>query len=344
MRLALGYVPLIDAAPLVVAVEGGFLAAEGLAADLVREPSWATLRDKLALGHLDGAHMLAPLALASALGISGPETELVVPLGLNLNGNAVTVSRDLWAAMTAEAGDLQDLDDDLDAVARAFAAAARTRAEAGRPLTLGTVHPFSSHTYQLRLFAARGGLDLDAATRMVVIPPPWIAEALRSGQIDGFCAGSPWNSVAVAQGYGRIAAFGCDLAPDCPEKVLALPGYAAAGSAPLVRAVRRAGRWCADPENHGELADLLARPRYLGIDPALIRRALAGTVTVDPDGTTRSTPCFVVFGEAAERPRPAQADWLLDRMAEADQIELTPAATARARAVYRPDLCEAAGD
>ncbi len=205
------------------------------------------------------------------------------------------------------------------------------------------MHPFSSHTYQLRLFAARGGLDLDAATRMVVIPPPWIAEALRSGQIDGFCAGSPWNSVAVAQGYGRIAAFGCDLAPDCPEKVLALPGYAAAGSAPLVRAVRRAGRWCADPGNHDELAGLLAQPRHLGIDPALIRRALAGTVTVDPDGTTRRAPRFVMFGEAAECPRRAQADWLLDRMAEADQIELTPAVTARAGAVYRPDLCEAAG-
>ena len=288
MRLALGYVPLLDAAPLIVAVEGGFTAAEGLAADLVREPSWATLRDKLALGHLDGAHMLAPLALASALGISGPETDLAIPLGLSLNGNAVTVSRALWAAMAAESREIetqevesqeiesQEIDGahrdfaDLDSVARAFARVARARAGEGRPLTLGTVHPFSSHTYQLRLFAARGGLDLDAATRMVVIPPPWIAEALRTGQIDGFCAGSPWNSVAVAQGYGRIAAFGCDLAPDCPEKVLALPGYAAAGSAPLVRAVRRAGRWCADPENQRELASLLAQPRHLGIDPALI--------------------------------------------------------------------------
>ena len=365
MRLALGYVPLLDAAPLIVAVEGGFTAAEGLAADLVREPSWATLRDKLALGHLDGAHMLAPLALASALGISGPETDLAIPLGLSLNGNAVTVSRALWAAMAAESREIesqevesqevesqeveaQEIDGahrdsvDLDTVARAFARVALARAGEGRPLTLGTVHPFSSHTYQLRLFAARGGLDLDAATRMVVIPPPWIAEALRTGQIDGFCAGSPWNSVAVAQGYGRIAAFGCDLAPDCPEKVLALPGYAAAGSAPLVRAVRRAGRWCADPENQRELASLLAQPRHLGIDPALIGRALAGAVVVDPEGTERSAPRFVVFGAEAERPAPAQADWLLARMGEADQIVPTPALAERARAIYRPDLFEAA--
>ncbi len=335
MRLALGYVPLVDAAALIVAVEGGFAAAEGLAVDLVREPSWATLRDRLALGHLDGAHMLAPLALASTLGISGPETRLAVPLALNLNGNAITVSRPLWAAMRPE-------DESLDTVARAFARVARGRVEQGAPLTLGTVHPFSSHTYQLRLFAERGGLDLDGTARMVVIPPPRIAEALREGHIDGFCAGSPWNSLAVEDGYGRIAALGCELARDCPEKVLALPAYAASTSGALVRAVHQAGRWCARAENHEELARLLARPDHLGIAPTLVRRVLAGTVVVDPDGTRRDAPDFVLFGASVERPRPAQVDWLLDRMAAAGQIVPTPELNARAHALYRPDLYDAA--
>jgi len=335
MRLALGYVPLVDAAALIVAVEGGFAAEEGLRIDLVRESSWATLRDKLALGLLDGAHMLAPLAIASALGISGPETRLAVPLGLNLNGNAVTVSRPLWSAMDPGS-------EDLDIVARAFGRVARDRAGQGRPLTLGTVHPFSSHTYQLELFAARGGLDLEAAVRMVVIPPPRIAEALQAGHIDGFCVGSPWNGLAVEAGYGRIAAFGCEIAPDCPEKVLALPADAAAASVGLVRAVSRAGRWCADPRNHDDLALLLASPHHLGIAPALVRRALAGTVVVDADGTRREAPDFVSFGVAVERPRIAQVDWFLERMAAAGQITLTPALTERARALYRPDLYDGA--
>jgi NitT/TauT family transport system ATP-binding protein len=192
------------------------------------------------------------------------------------------------------------------------------------------------------MFAARGGLDLDAATRLVVIPPPWIAEALQSGQIDGFCVGSPWNSVAVAEGYGRIAALGCELAPDCPEKVLALPAYAAETCAALVRAVRRAGHWCAAPENRRELASLLAHPSHLGIDPGLVHRALAGTVVIDPDGTERRAEQFVVFGAGAERPRPGQAEWLLDRMAAAGQILPNPTLAARARAIYRPDLYAAA--
>ncbi len=335
MRLALGYVPLVDAAPLVVAVEGGFTAREGLAVDLVCAPSWATLRDKLALGHLDGAHMLAPLAIASALGISGPQTRLAVPMALNLNGNAVTVSLPLWAAMAPEAGD-------VETVARAFARLATERAAAGRPLTFGTVHPFSSHSYQLRLFAARGGLDLDRAVELVVIPPPQIAEALRHGRIDGFCVGSPWNSVAVAEGYGRIAAFGSAIRPDCPEKVLALPDYALAASAPLIRAVRRAGEWCAAPENRPELARLLADPRHLGVDPALILRALEGRVIVDPDGTQQHDARYVVFGAGAGRPAPDQADWFLDQMEAGGQIRATPAQRVAARALYRPDLYDAA--
>lgn len=335
MRLALGYVPLIDAAALIAAVELGFTAAEGLSVDLVREPSWATLRDKLALGHLDGAHMLGPLAIASGLGISGPQTRLVVPMALNLNGNAITVSLPLWQAMRAAGGDVASL-------ARAFAVAAKARATAGRPLTLGTVHPFSTHTYQLRRFAALGGLDLERTTRMVVIPPPQIGEALRRELIDGFCAGSPWNSVAVAEGYGRIAVLGSELIADCPEKVLALPAGEAQAGLPLVRALRRAGRWCSDPHNRATLATLLAHEAHLGVDASLVERALAGDPIVDRDGSTRHDSRFIVLDEAAQRPRDTHLDWFLEQMQTTSQLTITPDLRTRAQAIYRPDLFDAA--
>ncbi|MCJ2130278.1 CmpA/NrtA family ABC transporter substrate-binding protein [Methylobacterium sp. E-045] len=335
MRLALGYVPLVDAASLIAAAELGFARAEGLTLDLVREPSWATLRDKLAVGHLDGAHILAPLAIASTLGLSGPQTRLCVPMALNLNGNAVTVSRPLWDAMEAA-------DDEVDTVAAAFARIARRRAREGRPLTLGTVHPFSSHTYQLRIFAERGGLDLDTDTRLVVIPPPQIAEALRRELVDGFCVGSPWNSVAVAEGYGRIAVLCSELVPGCPEKVLALPESEAPRCAPLVRALDRAGRWCADPGNGVELAALLAREAYLGTSAPILARAITGDVVVDPGGRRRRDPHFALFGEAAHRPDPAHADWFIDQAQRAGQLASSDDLLADARAVYRPDLFDAA--
>lgn len=335
MRLQIGYVPLVDAAALIAAVELGFAAAEGLRLDLVPEPSWATLRDRLALGHLDGAHMLAPLAIASSLGISGVQTDLIVPIALNLNGNAITVSLPVWEEMAAEAQDVTSL-------ARAFALVAERRAASGRPLTLGTVHPFSSHTYQLRRVAGRGGLDIDRRARLVVIPPPQIAEALRRELIDGFCVGSPWNSVAVAEGYGRIVVLGSELIRDCPEKVLALPASEAATCLPLVRALRQAGLWCADPANIPELAALLARRTYLDVDPVLVRRALQGDVLVGADGASRRDDRFVLFGPEAQRPRPDHADWCLEEMRRAGQLDLTPALAKAAEAIYRPDLFDAA--
>ncbi|UMY16116.1 ABC transporter substrate-binding protein [Methylobacterium organophilum] len=335
MSLVVGYVPLADAAPVIAAAERGFARAEGLTITLSQEPSWATLRDRLALGHLDAAHMLAPLAIASALGRSGPQADLCVPMALNRNGNAITLSNPLWAEMAPAS-------ESLDDVAQAFAGIARARAEEGRPLTIGTVHPFSSHSYQLRLFAERGGLDLRRALRLVVVPPPNTVEALKRGIIDGFCVGAPWNSIAVEAGIGRIAALGCAIVPDCAEKVLALPASEAEAGLALVRAVHRAGIWCADPGNRTELAALLADRAGLGPDAALLARVLAGALTVDAGGTTWSEPAYLRLGAETHRPEPDQARWLVEQMAACGQIEMTADVTQRATALYRPDLFAAA--
>jgi two-component system, oxyanion-binding sensor len=328
MRLHIGYVPLCDAAPLIAAHEFGFARAEGLDLDLAPEPSWATLRDRLALGHLDAAQMLAPLALASGLGLSGPPAELTVPLGLSLNGNAVTVTNALWAAMAPEG-------DDLDAVSAALGRAARERAEAGRPLTLGTVHPFSCHTYQLRLLAERGGFEMELV-RLVVVPPQHSVEALGRGIVDGFCAGAPWNGVAVAAGIGRVAALGRDLAPGTPEKVLAVSRRHDGATLPLVRAVARAGLWCAEPENRAALAHRLARRPYLDLDAELIGRTLAGDLTVG--ATPRRVPDYIRFGAEAQAPRPEHLRWLLAQMRAAGQIPPGADLEPVAQALYAPDI------
>lgn len=337
MRLHLGYVPLCDAAPLIAAAEMGFARAEGLEIELSAEPSWATLRDRLALGYLDAAHMLAPLALASALGLSGPPSDLTVPLSLSLNGNAITLSDGLWEAMALseeEAGD-------LDAVARAFARVAGARRAAGRPLTLGTVHPFSCHTYQLRLFCARGGIAL-SVPRVVAMPPQYSVEALSRGIVDGFCAGAPWNSVAATAGLARIAALGCEIAPDCPEKVLAIPARLGEATLPLIRAVARAGLWCARPENLTELSHRLARRSYLGIDAGLVARCLAGDLVLNGAGHRRQAPDYIRLDAAAQAPDHGHVRWLVAEMTAAGQMPPGSDLLAAARSIYRPDLFAAA--
>jgi two-component system, oxyanion-binding sensor len=335
MKIRLGYVPLTDAAVVVAAAEKGFAAAEGLDIELSREASWATLRDRLALGHLDGAHILAPLACATVLGLSGPRAALAAPVVLNLNGNAVTVSNALWAEIAADGGpgSLPDL-------ARRLVAATRRRAQDGRALRLGTVFPFSSHTYQLRCLMALGGARLEEVAEVAVVPPPHMVEALRRGTIDGFCVGAPWNSIAVNLGLGRIAALGCDLVPDCPEKVLAMPvamAESAAGRA-LVRALRRAAAWCGDPGHHGELARLLASDRHLGLDGGVIRRTLEGRLVLAAGAPERVEPRYLLLGDAIGRPDPAHEAWIRAAMVEAGQAD----ARRPPAGLYRPDLYDAA--
>ncbi len=336
----MGYIPLTDAAVLIAAAELGFAAQYGLTIRLQREASWATLRDKLVLGHVDAAHLLAPLAIATRLGLPpGPMSPLVAPFALNLNGNAVTVSSVLWSALEIEdnAGVMR--------VAEALERLVRRRRLAGEePLTFATVFPYSTHTYLLRSFLRMGGIDPDADLRITVVPPPFMVEALESGAVDGFCVGSPWNSVAVQARRGRIVALGCEIVADAPEKVLAWPEgrIPAATAAALLQALTEAGAWCAAPENRTELASLLAAERHLGVPAQLIMRSLEGRLALGPSGPDRLAPLYLRFGGTTHRHSLDQGRWIYGRMVEAGQLTPNPDHERALAALYRPDSFEAA--
>ena len=191
--LRLGYIPLTDCLPLVVAREQGFFAAQGLTVELSCEASWANIRDKVIIGQLDGAQMLAPMLLASSLGIGGLRKPMVTAFSLGLNGNAITVSNSLFSALRQHARADTPL-----AAAQALAAVVRERRERGRePLVLATVFPFSSHNYLLRYWLSAGGIDPVSDIKLVALPPQQMVDNLRLEHIDGFCVGEPWNSCAV---------------------------------------------------------------------------------------------------------------------------------------------------
>jgi len=340
-----GFIPLIDAAALIVAADRGFAAEEGLRLELVREVSWANVRDRLMLGQFDAAHMLAPLAIAATLGSDNAKVEMTAPLALGLNGNAVVVSAALHAQIAAVAtGDPTDPAVSGAALAQVIAA---RRKQDREPLVLGMVFPFSSHNYQLRLWMAAAGIDPDRDVRLVVLPPPYMADALAKGQLDAFCVGAPWASVAVSEGTGRILHFGVDLVARCPEKVLAFRSDWAAANLRtmqrLVRACTRAAAWCAVPEHRGELARLLASPQRLGVAPETIAQILESRLVVAPDGSTRAHGGFFILdGCAALRPDPRHALWLYAQMVRWRQVEHSAAAAQAAAKVYRPDMFDAA--
>ncbi len=340
--LRIGFIPLVDAAPLVVAQEKGFAAAEGLRLDLKRESSWANIRDRLVLGHFDAAHMLAPMPVAASLGIGSLHTPMAVPLVLTLGGNAITASLPLWAEMRAEVPDLSGTDPKR--LGRALAAVVRRRGREGQPpLTFGTVHPFSAHNYELRYWLAAAGVHPDEEARLVVVPPPLMADALAAGQVDAFCVGEPWNSRAVEAGVGRILTTKAHLWRQGPEKVLALRADFAEREgetlAALLRALVKAGAWAEDRANRDELAALLADKRYLDVDARIIHRSLSHRLVLEPGGEEVAVPDFLLFDRAAATfPWQSHALWIYSQMVRWGQVAESPANQEAARRTYRPDL------
>jgi two-component system, oxyanion-binding sensor len=343
--LRIGFIPLVDAAALIVAVDKGFTAAEGLDVALVREVSWSNVRDKLNIGLFDAAHLLAPVAIASSLGLGHVKVPIVAPFNLGLNGNAITVSPALHADIM---GELEG--DRFDPMATALALArvvAKRRKSGAEPLTFGMTFPFSTHNYQLRFWMAAGGVDPDEDVRLVVLPPPYMVDSLANGHVDAFCVGAPWNSVAVDLGIGHILHFVADILVRAVEKVLAVrqdwsekkPDVVAA----LVRAHVRAAEFIEQPHNRSEVAQILAQPERIGVDASVIQRTLDGRLKISPDGSMRESSRYLLVGrEDAARPDPVQAAWLYAQMVRWGQTATRPDALKTAMGVFRPDLYDAA--
>lgn len=339
--LNVGFMPLLDCASLVVAQQKGFALAEGLELRLLRESSWANIRDRVAIGHFDAAHMLGPMVVAATLGAGHLHVPLLAPMALGLGGNAITVSGPLWAAMQAQGARL-GAPPDGQAAALARVIAARRRTDAA-PLTFAMVFPFSCHNYELRYWLASAGIDPDLDIRLVVVPPPLLVNAISTGQVDGFCVGEPWNSLAVATGLGCIVAATTDIWERSPEKVLGVrKEWAEANPQPLaalVRAVVRAAQWCDEPHNHEELARLLSQPRFVGVHASVLRAALDGRLPFLQGAPPELRPEFLLFAQHhATVPWPEHAAWYLGQMRLWGQI--APAAQQRelASGAFRPDL------
>jgi NitT/TauT family transport system ATP-binding protein len=238
------------------------------------------------------------------------------------------------------------LDPMVTALALARVVATRRRSGA-EPLTFGMTFPFSSHNYQLRFWMAAGGVDPDEDVHLVVLPPPYMVDSLASGQVDAFCAGAPWNSVAVDLGVGHILHFVSDILARAAEKVLAVrqnwseknPLVVAA----LIRAASRAVEFIEQPENRAETARILAPPERIGVDANMILRTLEGRLKISPDGTVRESSRYLLVGrEGAARPDPVQAAWLYAQMIRWGRTRFSIEALKIAEAVFRPDLYDAA--
>lgn len=338
-QITAGFMPLMDSALLVVAKARGFATEEGIELSLLRETSWANIRDRLAVGHVQVAHVLGPMPIACNLGLWPLAARTVVPMALGLGGNAVTVSNMIWEEMTAE-GAVPDL-----APAPAGEALRRVvarRARGGHRLRFAVVHPHSGHNYELRYWLAACGIVPGRDIEIVILPPSFMPDALGSGSIHGFCAGEPWNTAAVMQGKGRIATVKAAIWRQSPEKVLGMDaGWAESHPEAvdaLLRGLHRASVWCAKPSNREDLVALLAEPRHVGCPAEWLRPGLSGELRVGPELGLGIPDFFVPNGSGATFPWKSHALWFYSQMVRWGQIAHEPQGASAAGETYRPDL------
>lgn len=341
--LRLGFLPLTDCAVLIAAQERGFFEKHNLQVELKCEVSWANIRDRVAFGELDAAHMLAPMPLAATLGIDGLGIPMQTAISLGLNGSAITLSTTLMASISEQFPEhLQS------SPLRATGLKALHTQTLKRRLVFGCVYPFSQHYYLLRAWLRDGNFDLNTEVDIQIMPPSHMVQALETGQIDGFCAGEPWNQLAVQQGIGCVTASSYELMHNGPEKVLGVTKIWAESNPDthlaLVGALLEAALWLDDTRNRLLFAETLAKPQYLDVPILSLCAPLQGYYRYAPDEPERYIPDFHVFARyAANVPWHNHGEYFLECMQAAGQLPSSVKQAHKALAqVYRMDLYRAA--
>ena len=336
-ELKLGFIKLTDMAPLAIAYEKGYFEDEGLYVTLEPQANWKVLLDGVITGELDGAHMLAGQPLAATIGF-GTSAHIVTPFSMDLNGNGITVSNEIWEQMKPNI----PVDDEGKPVHPISASALKPIVEQykddGKPFNMGMVFPVSTHNYELRYWLAAGGIhpgfyssddisgQIDADVLLSVTPPPQMPSTMEAGTILGYCVGEPWNQQAVAKGIGVAVITDYQIWKNNPEKVFGLtkafteenPNTTLA----LTKALIRAAIWLDenDNANRAEAVEILSRSEYVGADEEIIGASMTGTFEFEP-GDVRSVPDFnVFFRYHATYPFYSDAVWYLTQMRRWGQI------------------------
>ncbi|WP_130471224.1 CmpA/NrtA family ABC transporter substrate-binding protein [Candidatus Magnetaquicoccus inordinatus] len=322
-----GFIPLVDCAILVVAKELGFAAQQGIDLQLSREGAWAAIRDKVAHGVLDCAHMLAGMPLAMQLGVQGSSMTMVAPMALGQGGSAITLAP--WLVAEMERLDAEAMQGPRAGRNRALAQVIAARRQQGEPqLRLASVHPFSTHHYALRHWLAEAGVDPDRDVDLLVVPPPRMVESLARAEIAGCCVGEPWNQWAVRCGVGELVVTRQEICPCGPEKVLGMRAdwFAQAGELvqQLAAALVEAAQWADQEANRQQLLQLLSQESYLDTDAEIIAPVLQGEPFLQGNVTAHIADYQIFYRQQALLPTLKQGQWLLQQMRRWGQLNAAP--------------------
>lgn len=361
-NLTIGFIKLTDMAPLAIAKHLGFFEAEGLNVKLEVQANWRDILDKVIDEQIDGAQMLAGQPIAAAIGC-GRQAALVTPFSMDLNGNAITVSKDVWSKIVDSIP--QEYGRPVHPIpANALMPALHIYKKLNKPFVIGVVSPYSNHNYQLRYWLAAGGINpgfysnnniqgnkgtIGGDVLLNITAPPQMPETLQAGTINAYCVGEPWNQQAVDQGIGVPIVTSREIWKNHPEKVFVMtkafvekyPNTAIA----ITKALIKAGKWLDDPLNRKEATRILSKSAYVDGEKKVIDNSMLGTFEFEK-GDVRSIPDFnVFFRYNATYPYYSDGIWFLTQMKRWGQIaepKTNEWYHTKIKEIYKPEIWMAA--
>ncbi len=359
--LKFGFIKLTDCAPIVIAKEKGFFEAEGLSVEVIAQPNWKQLLDNVITGELDGAHMLSGQPIAATIGF-GTKAHIVTPYTLDLNGNGITVSNEIWEGMQENDEKLQSDTPPHPITADSLKPIVDAAKDSGKKLPMGMVFPVSTHNYEIRYWLAAANInpgmytstDLKGFTggdiELSTTPPPQMPATLESGKNVAYCVGEPWNQQAVAKGIGVPVVTNYDIWKNNPEKVFGVTKeWADENPNTLIavtKALIKAGKWLDASEdgkliNREEACRILSQKNYVGADFDIIKNSMTGYFYFQKTDKREMPDFNVFFKYKASYPYYSDGVWFLTQMRRWGQItEPKPAEwyAETAKSVYLPDV------
>ena len=330
----LGFIPLTDCSPLVMAKELGLFKKYGVNVELSKEASWANVRDKILTGELDGAHCLYSMPFSVYTGVGGKAgSEMKIAMMLNVNGQAITLSNDFCGKVGFK---------QMNKVTPIVAA----KLKAEREVTFAMTFPGGTHDLWLRNWMSIAGLN-QRAMKIITIPPPQMVANMKVGNMDGYCVGEPWGGVAVKQGIGFTQVASQDIWKDHPEKALVVnKDFSSRHKADLVKvmkAVIEACKWLDVPANRKKAAAIIGKAPYVNAPADVIESRLMGDYNLGCNqGVEVYDNDYMLFhkGGIVNYPRKSHAIWAMAQFVRFGYLKEAPEYKAIADKLILQDLYE----
>jgi nitrate/nitrite transport system substrate-binding protein len=328
-KMRFGIIALTDCASIVMAHELGLFKKHGIESTVSKEASWAVIRDRLTLGENQASHILLGIPYAATMGLLGsPVKPMVIPMYLNRNGQAITLTKALLDKGVKTPQQIKPLA--LEAKAK------------GSPMTFAMTYPPGTHAMWMRYWLASGGINPDRDVSLITIPPAQMVSNMKVGKMDGFCVGEPWNARSIADGIGFTAITTQQMWKDHPEKVLGFTEEFATKNPKTVKACMRAiieaSQWNDKLENRTKMAEVVGQPQYVNAAKEIILGRMLGDYDYGDGRKEKDKYYMTFFDRQTNFPMKSHGTWWLTQFRRWGMVKEAPDYKGIVDRVHRPDI------